>query len=156
MFQDERLSADFFLREFCVSQTAARMGRDILPTPEEVANLKRLCVTVLQPLRTHVGRAIAISSGLRPHWLNKAIGGSATSMHPWGCAADLRVAGLRNEAVCHLVRELDLPLDQCILEFPPQGWVHLGIALEGKPLRKMFLTARSLYGATHYEPGINA
>lgn len=152
--KDEQLSADFWLREFLVSETASRLGKPIVPMPDEIENLRRLCTEVLQPLRTELGRPIFISSGLRPHWLNKAIGGSGTSMHPYGCAADFRVAGVKNENVCNRVRELNLPVDQCILEFPPEGWVHTGIALPGETPRRMYLTARAEYGATHYLAGI--
>jgi len=150
------LSAHFTLREFLVSQTAARMGRVILPTEADIRNLTRLCVAVLEPLRIDLGRPILITSGLRPAWLNAAIGGSKTSAHMDGRAADIDVPGLTPLDVCERVRALSLPIDQCILEFPPHGWCHVGIAQEGARPRNQYLTARTVSGRTVYSMGIAA
>jgi hypothetical protein len=150
------LSAHFELAEFCTSQTAARLGRVIEPTASDVRNLRRLCVTVLEPLRLDLGRPIVISSGLRPEWLNIMIGGSSSSAHLDGRAADILVPGLTPLEVCQRVGALRLPVDQCIHEFPPQGWTHVGISVDGEAPRKQFLTARALTGRTVYEPGVHA
>lgn len=145
------LSAHFDLDEFCVSQTAARMGRAIEPTEADIRNLTRLCVTVLEPLRIELKRAVHVSSGLRPLWLNESIGGSKTSAHMDGRAADIVVPGVPPIEVCRTVAELNLPIDQCILEFG--SWCHVGIADEP---RNQYLTARVLRGRTIYEIGLNA
>lgn len=150
------LSAHFALAEFCASQTAARLGRTIEPSESDIRNLTRLCVTVLEPLRIELRRSIYISSGLRPPWLNAAIGGSPTSAHMDGRAADIEVPGMTPLQVCEIVRKLALPIDQCIHEFPPNGWTHLGIAKEGARLRNEYLTARSVNGRTVYEEVIAA
>lgn len=150
------LSAHFTLEEFCTSQTAARMGRLIEPTPLDVQNLTRLCVLVLEPLRETLARPISISSGLRPPWLNAAIGGSKTSAHLDGRAADILVADMKPFEVCQLVKLLSLPVDQCIHELPPQGWTHVGIAPEGGKRRGQFMTARLINGRMVYENGVSA
>lgn len=150
----DQLSKDFFLHEFLSSQVAARSGRVITASPEEYENLKRLCRDVLQPLRDELG-PIVVTSGLRPQWLNALIGGSLTSNHMYGCAADVKVLHMQNAHVCHMVKQMELPVDQCILEFPPNGWVHLGVERVGAKRRNSFLTARTLQGKTVYEPGIN-
>lgn len=147
------LSAHFTLAEFCTSQTAARMGHVIEPTESDTRNLTRLCIDVLEPLRIDLRRVMVVSSGLRPLWLNKAIGGSRTSAHMTGCAADIQVPGMSPIEVCKRVKELELPVDQCIYEFGQ--WTHLGIAPAGIRNRKEFLTARVINGTTHYEQGIN-
>lgn len=153
---DMSLSASFRLWEFCKSTTAVRMGKTIEPDETIVDNLQRLCRDILQPLRNEVHSTIRITSGYRPTWLNTAIGGSSTSAHVFGCAADIEVDGMKNEAVCLLVQKMGLPVDQCILEFPPNGWVHLGIARVGPyAFRKQFLTARKVVGHTTYELGIH-
>jgi hypothetical protein len=152
------LSPHFTLEEFCASQTAARMGRAIEPTDADLANLTRLCFTVLEPLRASLGAPIRISSGLRPFWLNEAIGGSKTSAHMEGRAADIIVPGMSPAEVCRRMGTLDLPFDQVILEFPDSagsGWTHIGIAHEGSEPRRQYLTARVLNGRTNYEIGIN-
>lgn len=151
-----QLSESFWLREFLVSQAAARAGRQIVPAEIDIANLKRLCVLVLQPLRDDLQRPILITSGLRPEWLNTLIGGSRTSVHRFGRAADFKVVGMTPLAVCRRVEQLRLPVDQCIHEFPPNGWTHVGIASEDVKPRGQYLTARAGVGRTVYELGLNA
>lgn len=146
------LSEHFTLAEFCTSQTAARMGRTIEPSPEEVQNLARLCVTVLEPLREALGRSIHISSGLRPLWLNTAIGGSTSSAHIDGRAADIEVPGMSPLEVCRKVVELGLPTDQVIHEFA--SWCHVGVAKADARPRNQLLTARVVAGRTTYEGGL--
>ena len=46
-----QLSEHFELAEFLVSETAARRGIANEPTPEIIENLRRLCQSVLEPLR---------------------------------------------------------------------------------------------------------
>ena len=151
-----QLSAHFSLEEFITSQTAARMGRVIEPTELDVRNLARLCETVLEPLRVALGRPLIITSGLRPLWLNESIGGSKSSAHMDGRAADIQVHGLSPLQVCQKVAELRLPVDQCIHEFPPAGWCHVGIAPPDARPRNQYMTARVLSGRTVYELGVNA
>lgn len=150
------LSAHFTLEEFIVSQTAARMGRAIEPSATDIRNLTRLCVEVLEPLRIDLRRPIHVTSGLRPVWLNQAIGGSTSSAHVDGRAADIQVPGMTPLEVCQRVVELGLPFDQVIHEFPPSGWCHIGIAKEGAQPRGDQRTARVLSGRTVYELGVNA
>lgn len=150
-----KLTPHFHLHEFLTSQTAARMGREIIPSPDELANLTKLCTSLLEPIRVKLGRVITITSGLRPPWLNEAIGGSKTSNHMKGFAADIKVEGMTPAVFCKWVQNNYKTegwlIDQCILEFPPNGWTHLGIA--DMP-RFQFLTATSVNGATKYVPGI--
>jgi zinc D-Ala-D-Ala carboxypeptidase len=151
------LSEHFALEEFCTSQTAARMGRLIVPTPQIVENLRRLCVTLLEPIRVKLARPLVITSGYRPDWLNVAIGGSKTSSHMHGYAADLKVVGMSPPTFCRWVQNNAAvegwPIDQCILEFPPNGWTHLGIA--ERP-RQQYLTALHEDGRTIYVNGVMA
>jgi zinc D-Ala-D-Ala carboxypeptidase len=149
-----KLSEHFSLHEFLASETAARMGRVITPTTQEVVNLTRLCQTLLEPIRARLGRPIVITSGLRPQWLNETIGGSKTSAHMRGFAADVKVVGMTPAVFCKWVQNNyeaeGWPVDQCILEF--NQWTHLGIAEEP---RQQFLTATHLPGVgTKYWPGI--
>jgi zinc D-Ala-D-Ala carboxypeptidase len=152
-----QLSPHFALHEFLSSQTAARMGRPIVPSLQIIENLTRLCVTLLEPIRVKLQRSIVITSGYRPDWLNVAIGGSKTSNHMMGFAADIKVVGMSplifSRWVQHNADAEGWPIDQCILEFPPNGWTHLGIA--EKP-RQQYLTARSVDGRTAYVNGLLA
>lgn len=148
------LSTHFELGEFLRSQKAARMGRRIEPTEADIRNLTRLCVTILEPLRADLRRPIQVTSGLRHQWLNSAIGGSQTSAHMDGRAADIVVPGLSALDVCRVVHSIGLPVDQCIHEF--SEWSHVGIAKDGEAPRNQYLTARVLSGRTVYEVGLNA
>lgn len=150
------LSDHFSLDEFLFSETARRMGRPIVPGPDIVNNLRRLCLTLLEPIRVKLARPLVITSGYRPDWLNVAIGGSKTSNHMQGFAADIKVVGMSSPTFARWIENNWLtegwPIDQCILEFPPNGWVHLGIA--EKP-RGQFLTASSQNGRTVYTTGLH-
>jgi zinc D-Ala-D-Ala carboxypeptidase len=145
-----KLSKNFILEEFLISQTATRAGIDMTPSPEIVANLQRLVDTLLQPLRDAVNAGIYISSGYRPDELNTLIGGSKTSQHRFGNAADIVVTGWPSLEVAQLVVELELPYDQVIQEFG--RWVHLGSA---DVLRGEQLTAYKEDGKTRYKHGIH-
>lgn len=151
---DQKLSENFTLREFLRSEYASRHGLPIIPSAEEVENLRRLCVDVLQPMRDQYGR-MRVTSGLRPPWLNQAIGGSKTSGHMYGCAADVEFIDRDNLFVFNDIKQIhrhSTLADQIILEYPPDGWIHFGIARVGAPARKQFLIAKRVEGKTVYEP----
>lgn len=154
---DKRLGNYFWLREFLRSEKASRMGRVIEePSPAIITELGYLVGMVLDPLRKELGTPITIISGYRPLWLNTAVGGSKKSDHMFGRAADIIVAGKKNADVCRLVKKLKLPIKQCILEFPPNGWVHLSIMPLGEEPKREFLTATKRGKTTVYSLGINA
>lgn len=149
-----KLTEHFFLHEFLSSETAARLGEEIVATPEEVENITKLCKTLLEPIRVLLGRPIVILSGLRPLWLNLAVGGSVNSAHMKGFAADIKVVGMSPEVFCRWIQQRmdaeDWPIDQCILEFGQ--WTHLSI---GEKHRMQFLTAKRVGKSTVYSNGIN-
>ncbi len=148
-----QLSAHFSLHEFLSSATAARLGKKIEPLPSEIDNLRHLCVSLLEPMRAKLGRPMVITSGLRPLWLNLAVGGSTRSAHMEGLAADIKIVGMRPAVFCRWIQQHaeaeDWPFDQCILEFGE--WTHLSVA--AKP-RMQYLTAKKQDGKTVYLPGI--
>lgn len=140
------LTRHFSLHEFLSSETAARMGREVTPTPDQVKNITRLCETLLEPIRVKLGQPMVITSGLRPAWLNVLIGGSPKSAHMDGLAADVKVVGMSPQAFCRWVRNNGFSVDQCIEEFGQ--WSHLSIA---PAPRNQYLTARHENGQTKYE-----
>lgn len=144
-----RLSKNFTLEEFLVSQTAERLGFDMTPPPEVVENLQRLVTTCMQPLRDEVGAGIFISSGFRPILLNTAIGGSESSEHCNGNASDFMVIRMTPFETAELIVVMGLPFDQVIHEFG--RWVHLGVR---DTLRGETLTAYKRDGRTRYANGI--
>ncbi len=146
-----RISTNFTLEEFLVSQTAVRHGIDMTPSLEIEANIRRLVFEIMQPLRDIAG-PLLISSGYRPEDLNSLIGGSKTSAHRFGCAADFRSNNHSPLDLCKMIVDLVLPFDQVIHEFG--HWVHVGIRWDDQPIRKQMLTAHKEGTSTVYSPGL--
>lgn len=136
----------FTLDEFTHSQAAARKGLKNSPGATELANLQALVEHVLDPLREAVGRPVRVSSGFRSVQVNRAIGGSASSQHTLGQAADFTVPGMTTQEVVDAVRALGLPFDQLIEEFG--SWVHVSY---GPRHRRQVLRARRTRAGTKYE-----
>lgn len=134
-----KISTHFSLEEFLVSQTAERHGIDMTPSPEIKNNIVRLVVDILQPLRDDLQAPLVVNSGYRPEDLNSLIGGSKTSAHRFGCAADVRSNTVSALELCERVVDLDLPFDQVIHEFG--RWMHVGIRHDSSKPRKQTLTA---------------
>lgn len=147
-----KISANFALEEFLVSRTAKINDINMTPPKLVVANLHRLVLTCLQPIREALAAPVVITSGYRPTELNELIGGSPTSAHQYGRAADFYVVGYSPYEACEIIREMPLEYDQLINEF--QEWIHLGIAPITSEPRVEDLTAKRKHGRTVYEGGI--
>lgn len=146
-----QLSAHFWLREFTRSQTASRHGVPNEPNEEQIGNLIRLCTDFLEPIRTIFRSPIVIHSGFRSRDLNQLIGGSRTSSHMDGDAADLDVIGKSPLEVCQVIEQTELEFDQVIHEFGE--WVHLGV---GPRKRRQSLTAyKDKNNKTRYSLGLH-
>lgn len=139
------LSPHFTLDEL----TETEQPFDNTPPKAAIAELTRLCLGFLEPLRVHTG-PIKVTSGFRSPKVNVAVGGSATSAHLAGRAAD--VFGLACDleyfwgSVLVCERGPASPgwaehIDQAIYYVRPKGagWVHLGIAAAGRSPRREFL-----------------
>lgn len=152
------LSTSFTLAELIVSQAAARRGLDNTPSDKSVANLKLLCTDLLQPIRDIVAKPITINSGYRSPAVNLAVGGSVTSAHRFGYAADINCFAYGSpkqfaELIVKELRAREIKFDQVILEF--NQWVHVAIYNQDKKQRGQVLTARSMpNGRTEYIPGL--
>jgi hypothetical protein len=123
------LSQHFSLREMTRSQVASRLGIDNTPDESAIKNMMALCENVLEPIREHFDTPFSPSSGYRCPELNQAIGGSITSQHCLGQAADIEIPGWDNRSVALWIKS-HLPYDQLILECykpedPHSGWVHV-------------------------------
>ncbi len=145
-----KLSEHFTVEELTFSQTATRKGIDNRPDPDVMSNLKGLA-NFLEVVREKVREPIIISSGYRSPELNRSIGGSRTSAHMDGRAADITAPSFGSPAeLAELIVALDLEFDQVILEY--SRWVH--VAISDKP-RHQVLTALNTPDGVHYEAGIN-
>lgn len=121
------LSPHFTLEELTVSQEAARRGIDNTPTPEAMEALKRTAMG-LEAVRMRLGGApILVSSGYRSPAVNAAVGGSKSSQHMRGEAADFTAPRFGNpRAIVDALVDSDVPYDQLILEFG--RWVHISFS----------------------------
>jgi uncharacterized protein YcbK (DUF882 family) len=115
----------FTIKELCKSSTATQKGIDNSPNSEIVNNLTQLVDNILDPLREEYKKPIRVNSGYRSEALNKAVGGSKTSQHRFGLAADI-TAGSKseNKKLFNLAQELNLPFDQLIDE-SNFSWIHI-------------------------------
>lgn len=153
-----KLTNNFTLEELTKSETALRHDLDNTPTVEVVENLKTLAEKVLQPVRNHFARGVKVNSGYRAPEVNAAVGGSKTSDHCKGMAADIEIPGLPNAELAEWI-EANLEYTQVILEFytqgvPDSGWVH--VSYDPANLKKQSLTAVKREGKTVYLPGLQA
>jgi zinc D-Ala-D-Ala carboxypeptidase len=141
-----QLSNNFWLHEFLRSETASRAGRIIEEDSHATKQLERLCQLVLQPIRDHLSRPITILSGYRPIWLNRLVGGSATSEHVFGRAADFIVSGMRPFEVAQAISPLlaQLPVNQLIHEFG--RWTHISVCAPNQIPKRQVLTATKQHG----------
>jgi hypothetical protein len=153
-----KLSKNFSLKEMTKSQTALRRGIDNEPDNDTIDSLRILCENVLQPVREHFGKPVTINSGYRSPELNSAIGGSKTSDHCKGMAADIEIPGISNYEIADWI-ESNCDFRQLILEFytpgvPDSGWVHVSYNIEDND--KKVMTAMKENGRTVYKLGLIA
>ena len=129
MAEDIKLSKDFSLGEFLRSETARKKNIKNEPTQKVIENLKYLCEHCLQPLRDHFETPITINSGYRCPQLNKAIGGSPTSFHSLGCAADIQFNGETKHTLKDIFDFFHKRgiYTELIAEELPDGWIHIAI-----------------------------
>lgn len=142
----------FTIKELCASLKATELGIKNEPSKQATLDLESLVLNILDPLRAAWGGGIIVTSGYRSVALNKAVGGSNTSAHRYGLAADIVPADKRIgvfKAFCvKWLKENAVNFDQYIDE---QGggseWVHIGIKSPSGNQRRQFLKYRN----GHYE-----
>ena len=125
----QQLSEHFKLSEFTQSGTARRHKVKNVPGPREVERLRFLCVKSLEPMRRRFG-VIRITSGFRCKKLNALVGGSPTSQHVLGEAADIHTGGRELSEKMFGFAKQNIPFDQLILEHNPAHgiyWLHISL-----------------------------
>lgn len=153
-----KLAPDFTLSEMVKSETALRHGMDNTPSQAVISSLQMLALSVLQPVRDHFARGVKVNSGYRSPEVNARVGGSRTSDHCKGMAADIEIPGVPNHELASWIRD-NLSYTQLILEFytpgvPDSGWVH--VSYDPADLKKQDLTAVRQNGRTVYLNGLRA
>lgn len=130
-----KLTEHFDLSEFTVSDTALRTGIKNIPSPNQIGNLKILAEG-LEQVRNLLNNPLFITSGYRSPTLNRFIGGSATSAHCQGYAADFKCPSFGKPVdIVAKIKDSGIKYDQLINE---GVWVHLSFAPE---MRQQTLSA---------------
>lgn len=118
----------FTIKELCKSSIGKAKKIDNTPDSKILKNLEQLVDNILDPLRKEYGKPIIVNSGYRCPALNAAVGGSKTSHHMLGLAADITAGSpTKNKQLFDLTQKLDLPYDQLIDEKHFQ-WVHVSFS----------------------------
>ena len=114
---EKMLAPDFRVREF-----RCKDGSDEILVDEAL-------VLLLQCIREHFGKAVTITSGYRTPAHNAKVGGSKSSQHLLGRAADIQVASTSVEDVAAYAESL-LHTWGGVGRYPvkagrAKGWVHV-------------------------------
>ena len=131
MAKSVKLSKNFTLEEMTASATAKRLGIDNTPNAKEQEELRKLCQNILQPIRDRRGSAITVTSGYRCEKLNKIVGGSATSQHRFGQAADSTLGNpTLNKKLFNMIVDMinkkQIKVGQLIDEYGYR-WLHISL-----------------------------
>ena len=105
------------------------------PNENQIENLKLLCEYVLEPIREKIGCPLVISSGFRSEKVNALVGGSKTSQHILGQAADIQIFDKTKtnkdlfEIIVSMVKNNEIQAGQVIWEFGEiePNWIHVSL-----------------------------
>lgn len=120
----------FSIAEFLRSDAADKYQVSNIPADEELLavlnNINALVNNILDPLRARIGRPIIITSGYRSQRVNELIGGSKTSQHMEGKAADIHVQGYTPQqmAIVYQTIQMCYDFDQLIF-YPYKNIIHV-------------------------------
>ena len=85
-----------------------------------------------------------VTSGYRCEALNEVLGGSSTSDHCLGKAADIVLAKNRRKEAFHYIRE-HLPYDQLLWEFGDEtapDWIHVSYRSEVENRKQVLIASK--------------
>lgn len=146
-----QLTEHFALEEMVYSSTAKQKGLKNEPNESQIENLKLLCEYVLEPIREKIGCPLVISSGYRSEKVNALVGGSKTSQHILGQAADIQIFDKTKtnvdlfNTIVEMIRSGEIQIGQVIWEFgeTEPNWVH--VSLPTSRHRNEILRASKVY-----------
>lgn len=128
------LSKNFTLEELIDSLTADKYNIKNIPDSQEIENLKKLAINILQPIRDKYNHSISVSSGFRCERLNKIIGGSKTSQHITGSAADIKCTYTSKAYLFNMIKNMikdgEIKVGQLIWEYGSKSepnWIHISL-----------------------------
>jgi hypothetical protein len=127
------ITSDFSEYEVYHSNTAIKENIKNEPNEEQMFNASLLAHHVLQPLRDAVKRPIIVNSWFRSELLNTRLGGSKTSDHLTGRAADIKLYEGDNKVLFDWIKK-NVLFDQLIWEEGDDNnpaWVHVSFRMGG-------------------------
>lgn len=113
--RNKRISKDFKLNEFDCK--CSRCSTVLLDTD---------LVNKLQKIRDHFGASVNVNSGYRCKAHNKEVGGSASSHHVKGMAADIRVEGVEPKEVAKYAESIGVKRIGLYEGSEEGDFVHIG------------------------------
>ena len=130
------LSKNFTLEELCRSEKADSLGLKNIPNATEKGELTKLVNDILQKVRDKCGFPIKVNSGFRSEKVNKAVGGSSTSQHRKGQAADIVALGGHTnkelfDVIYKMIMNKEITVGQLINEYN-YSWVHVSLPYSKK------------------------
>ena len=131
----EHFSMEEMTHSTTLDEYNRKHGTDLKNDPLDIdrVRLHHLCYQ-LEELRGMMECPLKISSGFRSPFLNKLVGGSATSLHKYGLAADVILP--HDKMLEFAVQAMNLTFTQEVyLCYKPHGmlcssWVHLGVSMD--------------------------
>jgi uncharacterized protein YcbK (DUF882 family) len=141
---EENITKNFKLEEFLVSDSYPEVAKNMKLNENEKENLVNLTINILQPIRDFLDEPIKILSGFRSSKLNSMIGGSKTSDHMEGSAADItsNKIYINSKQVAYDIWNLNLPIRQLIY-YPGRSFIHLSINTDSKPFKSELLVYKN-------------
>jgi len=133
-----KLSPHFTFNELTVTSKAKYKIVNRLFAKEYINNLTLLANYVLEPARAILNHPLIITSSYRCPGLNREIGGSATSQHLNGTAADFKISSKDlslEDAFIKLKESPFLHYGQLILE---KSWLHISLGAPFRILNKCY------------------
>lgn len=116
------MTPNFTLAELTRTDT----GLPNSPSADQKANLERLAATLERVRKVLGGKPLIVTSAFRSPAVNRAVGGSPTSAHVHGLAADFTCPRYGTPLqVCMAIEDSGIEFDQLIHEYG--RWIHLGI-----------------------------
>ena len=120
----------FSIAEFLRSDAAEKHQVKNIPDDAQLSqvlgNIKALVLNVLDPLRARTGRPIIITSGYRSQRVNELVGGSKTSQHLTGKAADIHVLGYTPQQMDTLFHTIQMYFDfDQLIFYPSKNIIHV-------------------------------
>ena len=118
----------FTFKEMIVTDT----GLENTPNWNQIDNIKRLIIDLLDPIREKWGKPIKINSCFRSESVNLAVNGARNSQHKTGEAADITTGNATdNKRLFEMIASSGLAYDQLIDEKNYQ-WIHISLSTRNR------------------------